>query len=68
MQNRLSQRINGSALEMIMKDVMQGIHEFTSETCCGCDAAPMEIIAVEAADCSGTHTASIIPFPAPPRE
>jgi hypothetical protein len=68
MQNRPSQRINGSALEMIMKDVMQGIHEFTSETCCGSDAAPMEIIAVEAADCCCTHTANIIPFPVPTRE
>ena len=41
------QRINGSALESIMQEVLDGMQAFTCEACCGTDAATMEIIAVE---------------------
>lgn len=64
MQNRASQRINGAALEMIMQDVLHGMHEFTSEVCSGSETATMEIIAVEKADHSQPDTACIISFPA----
>jgi len=58
-----NKRINGSALEMIMRDVMQGMQGFTHETCSGCETAKMEILAVEEADNTGIDTAQIIPFP-----
>jgi len=63
-----SKRINGPALEMIMRDVLDGMLDFTAEACCGCETAKMEITAVEKA---GDHTppkqpATVIQFPVKP--
>ena len=44
-----SKRINGAALEMIMRDVLHGMHGFTNEVCRGSEMGRMEIIAVEEA-------------------
>jgi len=57
-----SKRIKGTALEVIMQDVLQGMTEFTSETCCGSEAAAMEIIAVEEAESNCLNSAQILPF------
>ena len=58
-----NKRINGDALEMIMRDVMQGMLGFTHETCRGSETATMEILAVEEAENSAQHSATVIPFP-----
>jgi hypothetical protein len=58
-----SKRINGNALEMIMRDVMQGMHGFTREICCGSETGDMEILAVEEAENTARQNASVIPFP-----
>jgi hypothetical protein len=60
-----SKRINGAALEMIMRDVLDGMFDFTHQTCCGSETAKMEIIAVEKALYSTPPKpqASVIPFP-----
>jgi hypothetical protein len=58
-----SKRINGNALEMIMRDVLHGMLGFTHETCCGSETATMEILAVEEAENTAQRTATVIPFP-----
>jgi hypothetical protein len=58
-----NKRINGDALEMIMRDVMQGMLGFTHETCRGSETAKMEILAVEEAENSTQPSATVIPFP-----
>jgi len=60
-----SKRINGAALEMIMRDVLDGMFDFTRRTCCGCESGNLEIIAVEKADNSSLpkQPAMVIPFP-----
>lgn len=58
-----SKKINGAALEMIMRDVMQGMLGFTHENCRGSETAKMEILAVEEAENTAQHTATVIPFP-----
>lgn len=58
-----SKKINGAALEMIMRDVMQGMLGFTHESCRGSETAKMEILAVEEAENTTQHTATVIPFP-----
>ena len=66
MHNKLnSKRINGAALELIMRDVLDGMFDFTHQACCGCETAKMEIIAVEK-DVNSTASkqpATVIPFP-----
>ena len=62
------QRINGSALESIMQDVLQGVQEFTGETCIGGDTGSMEIIAVENPQDMSNRTAEIIQFPRPGKD
>ena len=57
-----SKKINGAALEMIMRDVMQGMLVFTHESCRGSETAKMEIVAVEEAENTTQHTATVIPF------
>jgi hypothetical protein len=59
-----SKRINGAALEMIMRDVLQGMSGFTAEVCSGSETGRMEIVAVEEAENSTQEKATIIPFPA----
>jgi hypothetical protein len=58
-----NKRINGNALEMIMRDVMYGMLGFTHETCRGSETAKMEILAVEEAENSAHRSGNIIPFP-----
>ena len=58
-----SKRINGVALEMIMRDVLHGMNGFTNEVCSGSETAKMEIIAVEDAGNDPRETATVIPFP-----
>jgi len=58
-----NKRINGNALEMIMRDVMQGMLGFTHETCRGSETARMDILAVEEAENTAQHSATVIPFP-----
>ena len=55
-------KINGAALEMIMYDVLKGMMEFTHDTCAGCDAANMEIVAVEKAPDTPRGASNILPF------
>ena len=59
----MSKRINGTALEMIMRDVMHGMKGFTSEVCCGSEAASMEILAIEKPANTDQTEAVVIPFP-----
>jgi len=64
--NKLNnKRINGAALEMIMRDVLDGMFDFTRRTCCGSETGKMEIIAVEKTVNSSTpkQPAKVIPFP-----
>ena len=64
MHNKLKdKKINGAALEMIMQDVLKGMADFTHDTCAGCDAAKMEIIAVEEASNAACEPSNILPFP-----
>jgi hypothetical protein len=62
-----SKRINGAALEMIMRDVLDGMFDFTRPTCCGSGTGKMEIIAVEkAVNGNGSdprQAGIVIPFP-----
>jgi len=61
MDNRLKdKRIMGNALEMIMRDVLDGMVGFTRETCIGSKMADMEILAVEK---PRRRHAAVIPFP-----
>jgi len=48
---------------MIMRDVMHGMLGFTHEACSGSEMAKMEILAVEEAENTAQHTATVIPFP-----
>jgi hypothetical protein len=64
MHNKLKdKKINGAALEMIMQDVLKGMTEFTHDTCAGCDAANMDIVAVEEASNVSRDPSNILPFP-----
>ena len=58
-----NKRINGNALEMIMRDVMHGMLGFTHETCRGSETAKMEILAVEEAENSVYPSENIVLFP-----
>ena len=58
-----SKRINGAALEMIMRDVLHGMHGFTTEVCSGSETGRMEILAVEEAVNTAPEQANVIPFP-----
>jgi hypothetical protein len=64
MQDRArDKRINGTALESIMQDVLRGMQDFTRDTCSGCDAGGLEILGVEAAGGTARRPADILPFP-----
>jgi len=65
-----SKRINGAALEMIMRDVLDGMFDFTHQACCGSETGKMEIIAVEKAEntSAAKEPATVIPFPARPTD
>lgn len=62
--NPHSRRIEGEALEMIMQDVLQGMLDFTRQTCAGSSTTDLEIQSVEAAE-SPSSQASILPFARP---
>lgn len=64
MRNRLNnKRINGAALEMIMRDVLDGMTGFTHEACSGSETGCMEILAVEEAVNTAQERTNVIPFP-----
>ena len=64
MRNRLNnRRINGAALEMIMRDVLDGMTDFTQETCSGSETGRMEILAIEEAVNTAPKRINVIPFP-----
>lgn len=46
-----------------MRDVLQGMLGLTHEACSGSETAKMEILAVEKAENTAQHTATVIPFP-----
>jgi hypothetical protein len=58
-----SKRINGAALEMIMRDVLHGMQSFTTDACSGSETGRMDILAVEDAENSIQEKAAVIPFP-----
>ena len=58
-----NKRINGDALEMIMRDVMHGMLGFTHETCRGSETAKLDILSVEEPENSEQPSATVIPFP-----
>lgn len=64
MRNKLNnKRINGAALEMIMRDVLDGMTGFTQEACSGSETGRMQILAVEEAVNSAPERVNVIPFP-----
>ena len=58
-----TKRINGVALELIMRDVLDGMQGFTTDACSGSETGKMEILAVEEAENSVAEQATVIPFP-----
>ena len=60
-------RINGCALELIMRDVLDGIRDFTREASTGSQTDGMDILGIDRAIGTSAGTARIIPFPANPR-
>jgi hypothetical protein len=64
--NLKDKRINGEALEQIMQDVLQGMMQFTEDTCAGCNAAGLEIQSVEPpGNCQTPPANNIVPFAHP---
>jgi len=63
-----SRRINGAALEMIMRDVLDGMFDFTHQACCSGETAKMEILAVEkdVGRSDPQQPAIVLPFPGKP--
>ena len=58
-------KINNNALEVIMRDVLYGMSDFTRDTSCGCQMGDVEITAVENPDIQHPTTARILQFPGP---
>jgi hypothetical protein len=56
-------RINGRALESIMRDVLDGMQEFTTGASADSVPGKMTILTVERPACQQTVEARIIPFP-----
>jgi hypothetical protein len=56
-------RINGCALELIMRDVLDGMREFTHEICTTSQADAMDILGISRATKVLRPTACVIPFP-----
>jgi hypothetical protein len=56
-------RINGQALENIMRDVLDGMQEFTAGASADSVPGEMTILSVERPACQQTVEASVIPFP-----
>jgi len=69
MRNRLNnRRIDGAALEMIMRDVLDGMTGFTHEACSASETGRMEILAIEEAVNTAPEQTNVIPFPGEPRK
>ncbi len=58
-------KINNNALEVIMRDVLYGMSDFTRDASSGCQMGKLEITAVENPDRQQLTTARILPFPGP---
>ena len=56
-------RINGRVLEYIMRDVLDGMQEFTAGASADSIPCEMTILSVERPACQQTVEARIIPFP-----
>ena len=56
-------KINNNALEVIMRDVLHGMSDFTRDASCGSQLGNLEITAVENPDRPQLATARILPFP-----
>ena len=56
-------KINNNALELIMRDVLHGIADYTGDASCGSQLDNLEIVAVESPDRQQQATARILPFP-----
>ena len=56
-------KINNNALEVIMRDVLVGMADFTQDSSCGSQLGSLEIVAVESPDGQQRATARILPFP-----
>ena len=56
-------RINGHALENIMRDVLEGMQDFTSDVSASSEPGVMTVLSVERPGCQQTPIARVIPFP-----
>ena len=56
-------KINNNALEVIMRDVLHGMVEFTQDNSCESELGSLEIVAVESPQNQLQATARILPFP-----
>ena len=56
-------KINNNALEVIMRDVLHGMAEFTRDNSCGSQLGSLEIVAVENPENRPQATARILSFP-----
>lgn len=64
MRKRLTgRRINGTALEQIMRDVLDGMQDVTRRAGTGCLTGKLEILSVERDTFVPDRPADIIPFP-----
>jgi hypothetical protein len=60
-------RINGCALELIMRDVLDGMRDFTHAASTGSQTDAMDILGIDRAVNTPESKACIIPFPQNPR-
>jgi propanediol dehydratase small subunit len=56
-------RINGQALENIMRDVLEGMQDLTCDASASSVPGEMTVLFVEKPACQQTPMARIIPFP-----
>jgi hypothetical protein len=56
-------RINGKALENIMRDVLEGMQDLTCDVSARSEPGEMTVLSVERPDCKQTPVARVIPFP-----
>ena len=56
-------KINNNALEVIMRDVLYGMSDFTEDANCGSQLCSLEITAVESEGKKPRATARVLAFP-----
>ena len=56
-------RINGQALENIMRDVLEGMQDITCDVSAMSEPGVLTVLSVERPGCQQTPMASVIPFP-----